>query len=51
MFPSYKEFLQIINKKTINMETGKRLKYVFNRRRNLIEKKSCKNLATIIREM
>lgn len=41
MFPSYKEFLQII-KKTINREIGKTLKYVFNRKRNMIEK-SCKN--------
>lgn len=43
-FPSYKKFLQMINKKTINREIGKILKYVFNRRRNLIEK-SCKKIS------
>lgn len=41
MFSSYKEFLQII-RKTINKEIGKILKYVFNRKKNMIEK-SCKN--------
>lgn len=46
MFPSYKEFLQIINKKTINRETGKRFKNVFNSRRNHVKK-----LATVIKEM